>query len=282
MNNFTAAYRQLIQDTITHVEQSFENKKSILVSQESCDFFRSFNKKNIDAVRLQQQTAKHPSELKKAPPLITTPQTAQETEKKPSISTPNIHVSIQVDETTNRPTIQSSSSSQNKPQKTIEFSDEIKKKIEKVLPHVKIVREIPSDEEAQRLSEAWKQPTKNAQFIILSFSEGTNEETFLMNVKRALDANFGPCSLIDASSLENKKEWDLFFSMHKPQMYICSSELFRYKQLISFYKENTASKERFLHSQPLLLLSSLSNYLSSPEQKRILWNHLCAIMKKNL
>jgi hypothetical protein len=282
MNNFTAAYRQLIQDTISYLEQSFENKKSVLASQESFDFFRSFKKINIDTTSVQGPIVTHQPKIKPDPRLITKSQSSQEPEKKPSLQAPSAHVSIQVNETKTLQAVQPSSSTQNKPQKPLEFSEEIKKKIEKVLPHVKIVKDIPSDEEAQLISEAWRQPTKNAQFIILSFPEGPNEETFLMNVKRALDAHFGPCSLIDASSLESKKEWDLFFSIHKPQMYICSSELFKYKHLLSFYKENAANKERFLHSQPLLLLSSLTNYLSSPEQKKILWNHLCAIMKKNL
>jgi hypothetical protein len=273
MSNTLSEFHSLLSDTLDHITDEYKEKKSLLTSASNYEFFASFKK-----------VTKEPIAPVKT--IITSPPTP------PAKPVPGNLVPVKLASEKTAPVIKKEESLPliNKPAPsaqaavklptTVDFSEEMKKQVMKILPSITITRDIPSDEDAILLSEAWKQPTKQADVLIFSFSESPETDNFLTNIKRAIEAHFCSCSLLTAKVWEEKKEWTPFFTIHKPKLIIASPEIFKTKELLSFYKENTASKERFLHAHPFMLLLSLSQYLKFPEQKKDLWNNLCNQLKK--
>ena len=259
MSNIHSELSSLLSDTINHISDEYKEKKSLLTSPANYEFFASFKKVVKEPLPATKTTFTPLPKLpeKTAPVLL----------KKEAPPTPMKKIAPLVQEPVKAPT-------------ALDFSEEMKKQVMKILPSATIIRDIPSDEDATILSEAWKQPTKQADVLLFSFSESPETDRFLANVKKAIEAHFCSCSILDAKAWEEKREWTPFFSIHKPKLIIASPEIFKTKELLGFYKENTASKERFLHSHPFMLLLSLSQYLKFPEQKKDLWNHLCNRLKK--
>ena len=269
MSNTLSEIHSLLSDTIDHIADEYKEKKFLLTSATNYEFFASLKKVAKEpgtpvktstplAPKLPEKPAVVKVVVEKTAPVITKKEEPLPLVKKPS------------------PGAQAPA----KENSTVDFSEEIRKQVMKILPSVTIIKEIPSDEEATLLSESWKHPTKQAEVLLLTFSESPETDRFLANIKKAIDAHFCSCSIVDAKSWEEKKEWSPFFSIHNPKLIIASPEIFKTKELLSFYKENTVSKERFLHSHPFMLLLSLSQYLKFPEQKKDLWNNLCNRLKK--
>ncbi|MCX6990816.1 MAG: hypothetical protein NTX49_07140 [Chlamydiae bacterium] len=273
MSNTLSELHSLLSDTLDYISDEYKEKKSLLTSPESYEFFASFKK-----------VAKEPAPPAQAPftPIAKLPSNLVPSNPVPEKLAPVKPASFPKKEEP-LPLVNKSAPSAQAAVKistTLDFSEEMKKQVMKILPSITILRDIPSDEDAIILSEAWKQPTKQADVLLFSFSESPETDRFLTNIKKAIEAHFCSCSILDAKVWEEKKEWTPFFTIHKPKLIIGSPEIFKTKQLLGFYKENTASKERFLHEHPFMLLLSLSQYLKFPEQKKDLWNNLCNLLKK--
>jgi hypothetical protein len=273
MSNTLSEFHALLSDTIEHITDEYKDRKLLLTSPANYEFFASFKK-----------VIKQPAVPVKAiiPPLPAAPDKPVPAKAAPvKLASEKTAPAIKKEEPL--PPINKMAPSglaAVKPPTTVDFSEEMKKQVMKILPSITITRDIPSDEDAILLSEAWKLPTKQADVLIFSFSESTETDNFLTNIKKAIEAHFCSCSLLNAKVWEEKKEWTPFFTIHKPKLIIASPEIFKTKELLSFYKENTASKEKFLHAHPFMLLLSLSQYLKFPEQKKDLWNNLCNQLKK--
>lgn len=264
MNNTLEEFQLLVSHSLEHIKTEYNRGQSLLISEESHTFFSSLRKTPIT----QPQQA--PVIVTIKPPVVSKP--AEKPVVSPTKLQPVPIPKIEVAAAPAKPAVAQPAS---------DFSEEIKKQLQKSLPHVSIICDVPSDDEATLISEAWKQPTKYASVIILSFAESPETEKFLFNVKKAIEAHFCSCAIIETKTWEEKREWDAFFTIHRPKLILSSPEMFKTKQLLAHYKENTASKEKFLHVHPFMLLLSLSTYLKQPEQKKILWNSLCNLLKKN-
>lgn len=262
MSNTLQEFEFLVSDTLEHITSAYTKGQSLLISEESHAFFSSLKKTPV------LPTPQPAPITAPRPPVIIEKHAEPAPILKPKPSSPP---KIEVVASPIKP----------KEGPSTDFSEEIKKQLQKLLPHVTVVRDVPSDDEATLISESWKQPTKYASVLIFSFSESPETEKFLFNVKKAIEAHFCSCAIIDTKTWEDKKEWDAFFTIHNPKLIISSPEVFKTKQLLTYYKENVSSKERFLHSHPFMLLLSLSTYIKQPEQKKVLWNSLCNLLKKN-
>jgi len=262
MNNTLEEFELLVSDTLEHITSAYTKGQTLIISEESHAFFAS---------------------LKKTPALPTPPPEPTAAPRPAVIIEKQVEPAPILKAKAAPPPKIEVVAAPVKPKATpsTDFSEELKKQLQKHLPSVTLVRDVPNDDEATLLSESWKQPTKYASVLIFSFSESPETEKFLFNVKKAIEAHFSSCAIIDTKTWEDKKEWDAFFTIHNPKLIISSPEVFKTKQLLTYYKENASSKERFLHSHPFMLLLSLSTYIKQPEQKKVLWNSLCNLLKKN-
>ena len=130
------------------------------------------------------------------------------------------------------------------------------------------------DDKAKRIKNAWNEKSLVPEIPILF--QGTHYRSFLENLAKAISLTFAPSRVIEMTSFEKEKKWDIFLESPKLKFILCPDHLiFSSKELLPFYKENPGQKTRFLGNIPLLLLPDLSLYFKDPYLKRSLWNVLC-------
>lgn len=130
------------------------------------------------------------------------------------------------------------------------------------------------DEKAKRVKNAWNEKSLVPEIPILF--QGTHYRSFLENLAKAISLTFAPSRVIEMTSFEKEKKWDIFLESPKLKFILCPDHLvFSSKELLQFYKENPGQKTRFLGNIPLLLLPDLALYFKDPYLKRSLWNVLC-------
>lgn len=150
--------------------------------------------------------------------------------------------------------------------------EEMRQKIAKAAPQMKLRGAIPDDTEAKKIANMWQEHLKNVQVAILSFGETGKNLEFLNNVAKAIDALIAPAKVIDALRFEKEKKWNLFFESY-PLKLILTPDIKSWKstELAGFYKENPATSTSVLGESPLLFLQPIGNYLKNPKEKRALW-----------
>ncbi|NDD58151.1 MAG: hypothetical protein EBZ47_02705 [Chlamydiae bacterium] len=161
------------------------------------------------------------------------------------------------------------------PAEVVFFSEELHKEIANIFPNIKISKQIPCDSKAQIIAESWKQPSPQAKILLFSFSHSKPSNIFFQNIKIATEAHFDSVAIIDMATWTEKNNWDSFFKIHTPGLIITSPEIYQYKDILKYYRENPVTQERFLGSSKLLLTKPLSEYLKYPENKKKLWNEIC-------
>ena len=153
-------------------------------------------------------------------------------------------------------------------------SDKIGTLLKTIVPDL-YVHETPlPDEKAKRIKSAWNEKSQVPEIPILF--QGTHYRTFLDNLAKAISLSFAPARVIDMTTFEKEKKWDIFLDSPQLKFILCPDHLiFSSKELLPFYKENPGKKTRCLGKIPLLLLPDLSLYFKDPYLKRSLWNVIC-------
>jgi hypothetical protein len=145
-----------------------------------------------------------------------------------------------------------------------------------VAPELAILKGIPSDLIARKISERWKTKNQTAPISVLLFQEPPEQRALLEQIGKALDVYFGPARVVQAEGIEKEKQWEAFLSVADLKMVIvCDYTLWQLNNLMHFYKETPAQATRTLGNVPLFLLPDLSLYLKDPLLKRSLWKALC-------
>lgn len=148
--------------------------------------------------------------------------------------------------------------------------------LQKLAPHMAILRDIPNDAMAKKIANRWKTKNQITPISILSFHEPQKQKALLLEISKAIDIYFGPARLIEAEAIEKEKQWDTFLSDPNLKcIVVCDYTLWQLGNLMSFYKENALEPLRTLRNVPLFLLPDLSLYLKDPLLKRSLWKGLC-------
>lgn len=159
------------------------------------------------------------------------------------------------------------------------FLDQIKKKIIETDPTLSFHTKPPDDAKARKVKEEWREKREIPLLPILTHT--TRYLPFLKNLAKAISFTFLSCRVLEITSFEKEKKWDLFFSSSHVSLVLLSDQtLWESKELLLNYKENPQKKERFLASFPLILLPDLSLYEKDPYLKRSLWNLLCQTIEK--
>jgi hypothetical protein len=169
-----------------------------------------------------------------------------------------------------------------KPQKAVDLEpsakplhddmEEIRQKVGKAAPHLRLAAAIPEDTEAKKIANMWQEHLKNIEAAVLSFGETGASLEFLQSVAKAIDALLVPCKVIDALRFEKEKKWNLFFESYPLKLVLAPDiRLWKSTSLAAFYKENPASSSSSLGPSPLLFLQPAPTYLKNPKEKRALW-----------
>ncbi|MBM3206999.1 MAG: hypothetical protein FJZ57_00100 [Chlamydiae bacterium] len=269
MNKTQIEFQNLIKITLEYIESEYEHGTKLFCTTETYSFFEN-STKNVNT-KIQ-----HTPENK---PIIPLSEIIQETSKLAKAEKEKATLEPKEDSKNKPPHALLPTSPLPKP--TLEFSEEIKKRIEKIFPNIKIVKDIPSDEEAKILSEQWQKRTQNAAVLIFNFSPTPEHAFFWENVKRAIEGHFSSCCVIEAQEWEKKNNWDSFFKLYKPNLILGTQEIFKNNHLLTHFKEIPSSKERFLHSQKYLTTHSAAEYIKNPNLKKSLWSMICKHLRQD-
>ena len=165
-------------------------------------------------------------------------------------------------------------------QKNISFPErnhlqEIQQAVQKIFPDLSLRETPPDDAIAKRMSKIWEESYLSAQVVLIAFGEVGPGMDFLKQVAGAIDRLLVPTQLIEGSSLEKERSWELLLNSPSLKTVICSPwASWKTTSLAKYYRQNGASGEQFLGERKLLLLEPSLMYLKHPDRKRELWKTL--------
>jgi len=156
--------------------------------------------------------------------------------------------------------------------------DDLRAACKKIAPTLKILDRIPSDAQAKKIKNTWKDQLHMPDIAVLRSQQ--MPLAFLEQIAKAIDLYFFPCRVIDVAPLEKANSWDsLLATPHLKFVIAPDATLWGSKELMRHYHEIPSKKERFLGKIPLLLLPDPNLYLKDPSLKRSLWNLLCHVLQ---
>jgi hypothetical protein len=152
----------------------------------------------------------------------------------------------------------------------------MKQILQKAIPGVKIVEQVPDDSEAKRIAESWKEKVNDAETVLLLCETDADTVEFSKGLAKAIDQHLAKIKILAADRLEKEKRWDVFLSKNSLRLIIATEGVQKLPELMRFYKQNNS--QLFLDKTPFLVLSSSSIY-KSIEHKAKLWKTLCQMLK---
>lgn len=255
-------FKILIRDTLTYFKEALQTKQVNFASQEEWAFFQKFpeNKPKVLAekpVPLHQETV-----VPSSPP-------------KTSNAKPFLKPTVQQKPEVNPPSPQQVAPIPSPPAP----SSAIQKTLQHIAPHLKLVNEVPDDQEAKHKASAWKEKIPDVEVVLIACDTQTDTLELLKSLAKAIDQNLAKSKVISADRLEREKRWDLFLTQNSLRLLIASSGLKSLADLMRHYRAHPATNQHFLDQTPLLILSEASLY-KSLEHKALLWKTLCQMLKK--
>lgn len=154
----------------------------------------------------------------------------------------------------------------------------MKELMAQVAPQIKIIDEIPSDTDAKKIAEGWKEGQLVAEVTLLSFNEPENERRLLFNLASAINTRLRPARLIDGRRIELEQKWNLLLGNKGIRIVLASPNFSSSSGLMQHYKELPATDEKFLGEKPFFILAPLSTYLKNPTYKISLWHKLSTLL----
>lgn len=153
---------------------------------------------------------------------------------------------------------------------------EIKQIFKEHFSHYPILEEIPSDQQAKTIKNAWQIEQNIPPIIILSFNEQEKSRAFLHAIADAISRHLAPARVLSGPQIEKEKKWDLVLKSKELRLVIASDYgLYLLPELMKCYKEAPKQAKHYLYQTPLLLLSDLTLYLKEPQLKPLLWKAIC-------
>ena len=161
-----------------------------------------------------------------------------------------------------------------KEETVVESQPQIKKLLQRIAPAMKLTDQIPDDEKAKRISNAWKERIPDAEVVLFACDAETDTLDLLKALAKAIDQNLAKSKILMAEKFEREKRWDSFLETNPLRLIIATSRIDKFPALMRVHKALPASGRT-----PLLVLSPTSVY-KSLEQKALLWKTLCQMLKK--
>lgn len=247
-------YHALISDTLTLLREEYSLTQQLLTSPEAYQFFSSAAAKSVKAAPPPLRPAVIVPPTKAAAPAPKKAEPIVEEKKGPIL----------------------------KPEqsKKADPMDALRAQVARTLPELKLKTDIPSDAQAKRIVEAWRDKLEAAPVSLLFFGGDEKERAFFLNLAKAIDTLLLPARCVDAGHLEQEKGWDLF--LEAPVLkWILSTEamLNKMPELKRFYKSVPATGSHFIGKMPLLFIENPQHYFKQPAAKRQLWDTLCQTLR---
>ena len=268
MSNFT----ELVKDTLDHIRFSYKKDSTIFVSDALHEYFHK-------TAQIQRPNATEKKVAQQQPSYAAKPSFAMRPEAK-SIKSDVLRGPIQA------PSASAAREKKEEPKLTLPstelkgyiFSEEMKRKIQKTLPAVKIIAEVPDDSAAKRPGDTWKEPSAR-KAVILYFEEAGPSLSFLENVCKAINERLIPCSLIRYTSQDAPKDAGTLFLAPTKEFIIASNSIYQSNTLSAHIKKDQSTGLFMLGSNPLFILDGLETYSNDPSKKKDLWNKLCQMLR---
>lgn len=252
--------RALLRDTLAYLKDPLLPKQVIFASEDECVYFQ------------RKKEASKPTPAPPAPKEWARPMPAPVQRSAP----PPVAV---VERKIPTPSEKSEEAPKEEPKVVVESVSPIKKTLQRIAPHLKLVDQVPDDAQAKRVANAWKEKISDAEVALLACD--TNPETLelLKTLAKAIDQNLAKSKVIAAERLEREKRWDLFLEKNAFRLIIATEGMQKLSELMRYYKAVPANTQYFLGQTPLLPLAAASIY-KSLEHKALLWKTLCQMLKK--
>lgn len=153
--------------------------------------------------------------------------------------------------------------------------------VRKTAPQLKILHDIPSDEKARRVKEAYRSQ-QNIPEIPILYSD-PKDRPFLSNVSKGIETAFASSHPLEVTFFEKERTWDFFLKTpHLKLILIPDMVLWNSLDLMRYYKEIPSSGIRTLGNLPLLLIADPKLYQTDPNLKRSLWLMIKNLLKSSL
>jgi hypothetical protein len=162
---------------------------------------------------------------------------------------------------------------------TTDFTS-IKNCITKVFPNYSLSTDIPSDEEAKRLSMLWmtEQPF-DAAVAILMGDLPVAESELIKRLCEAINQRLAPAAVVQPDAIEQKKGWEQLLAAPSLRLITTTrTQLKQLKNLCTHYRQIEGAHH--LGHIPLLLMEEISLYTQDPQRKAALWHSLSAFVGK--
>lgn len=156
----------------------------------------------------------------------------------------------------------------------IDLSD-IGQLVRERFPAQTIIEQVPSDEAARKIMNAWKQ----SGVIILSADVLPEHRTFLESVANAIRSRFMPAAIVSTSDYEKERACHDLVHSDNVKLILASAKVLQgLPHLMKHYQDDPQLGKRFLGKVPLCLLTSTAEYIKTPQLKTTLWNMIKQVL----
>lgn len=164
------------------------------------------------------------------------------------------------------------------PSNPLDFSD-LKKLMQSHFPSHPIIEQVPSDDEAKKINNAWQQPSGFLAAVIVAGDSVAAHYDLLSNIANAIQTRFVPAQVISHSKLHQEADCDALVRSPSLRVIVISSPtLLSLPHLMKHYRDEPQSGKKFLGTTPLCLMADPAECLKNPQLKVTLWNTLKQIL----
>jgi hypothetical protein len=129
--------------------------------------------------------------------------------------------------------------------------------------------------------QAYKEYLGDVDVIIFACDADPDTLSLIKNLSKSIDQKLGLVKVLRADRFEREELWDLFLSKNPVKLIIASSGFMQLKNAMAYYTRGAEdSPLSFLSGIPLVVLLPCASYADSPKEKLLLWNQLCAQLKR--
>lgn len=145
---------------------------------------------------------------------------------------------------------------------------------------VSLATHIPDDAQAVRTISAHKEYIENVDVVIFACDADSDTLALIKNLSKSIDQKLAPVKILRSDRLESEQRWDLFMAKNPIKLCIASSGFSRLKNAMRYYTHKDGCAHSLFNDVPLIILSPCTSYMQSPKEKSILWNQICALLKR--
>lgn len=130
---------------------------------------------------------------------------------------------------------------------------------------------IPDDSSATKQMLSYKEYLGEVDVVLFACDTDPDTLTLIKNLSKSIDQKLGSIKILRPDRLESENRWKQFTEQNPLKLIIASAGFVHLKHAMSHYTPP------FLNKIPLVLLLPSTSY--TPQEKSLLWKHLCSLLK---